>query len=383
MHPIDSVSFGAIVQVRDMLMAQQATGKKVFRLESGDPNFSIPATAREGILMALEKGHTHYTESTGIKPLREALLHKLNRDNELSLKSPDDVIVTNGGMHALYLTFSALIDPGLGQEVIMPDPMWTEIGENIKLAGGIPVRVPMNLESNHPYSAEIIEKYITKNTKAIFLNTPHNPTGVVLKSKDLEQIALLAQKHNLTIISDEAYEHVIFDGLTHVSIGRFAPAKGRTISLYSMSKSYAMSGLRLGYLASEDKVFLDRVKKLLRCTTNGVNSLAQWAALYAINGSQMVVKDMASEYQRRRDILFSALNDSGLFTPVFPSGSFFMWAKLNSGLDWDVTNYLIGQYGLGSSPGSAFGETSTNYLRFSFSSSTDSIEQASDIIRKL
>jgi aspartate aminotransferase len=387
-HILDTVSFGTIVVVRDRLLAQQAAGRRIYRLESGDPSFEPPVHVREAIAQALRDGHTHYTASTGILPLRQAIVAKTRRDNGLLVDDPDQVVVTSGGMHALYLTFRALLDPG--DEVILPDPMWTEIAENIRLAGGVPVRVPLDLDGTDPYSATVLAQYVTPRTKAIFVNSPHNPTGVVLTRAALAEIARLAERHDLWIVSDEAYEHVIFDGATHVSIGSIPGAADRTISLFSTSKSYAMSGLRVGYLVARDRLFLSRVKKLLRCTVNGVNSLAQWGTVAALNGSQEAPRAMAEVYQERRDRLLAGLAGIDALTPFVPRGSFFLWARIEPSWagyrgardDEAMTDLLLEEVGVGSSPGSAFGPAGKGHIRFAFSCATPEVEGAAALIRE-
>jgi len=176
-HPVDQVSLGAIVQVRDRLLEQQARGRQVLRLESGDPSFDIPPHVREAMEKALRDGLTHYTASTGIPQLRDAICRKVTAQNQLTVRDADHVIVTNGGMHGLYVLFRALLNPG--DQVILPDPMWTEIGENIRLSGGVPVPVRLRAERGYAYSPEDIASAITPRTRAIFVNTPHNPTGAV------------------------------------------------------------------------------------------------------------------------------------------------------------------------------------------------------------
>ena len=388
-HILDSISFGAIVAVRDRLLQQQAGGRKIYRLESGDPSFDVPAYVRDAIVQALNKGLTHYTASTGVQPLRDAILTKVKRDNHLPIDNADQVVVTSGGMHALFLTFKSLLDPG--DEVIIPDPMWTEIAENIRLAEAIPVRCALDVEKGMAYTAANIEKHITPKTKAIFLNTPQNPTGSVIPREGLMEIAALAIKHNLTIISDEAYEHVIFDGTEHVSIGSLPGCEERTISLYSMSKSYAMSGLRIGYIVSRNDMFLERVKKLLRCSTNGVNSIAQYGGAAALNGPQDDTRAMGKEYQVRRDILMKGLSGIPSLHLFKPTGSFFLWARIDPSWegyngandDWAMSNYLIDKAGVGSSPGTAFGPAGDRCIRFAFSCDRAQIEEAAGIIRRL
>ncbi len=360
-HIVDQVSLGAIVQVRDRLLEQQAKGHKVLRLESGDPSFDIPIHVREAMHKALRDGLTHYTASTGIPPLRDAIFRKVTTENGLKVPNADHVIVTNGGMNGLYIIFRSILDPG--DEVILPDPMWTEIAENIRLGGGIPVPVRLRENEEYLYSPVDIEAAITKKTKAIFVNTPHNPTGAVVNKSTLEAMAALAERYNLLLVSDEAYEHIIFDGRKHVSLGSLPAAQNRTISVFSLSKTYAMSGLRLGYVVTTDELILERLKKLVRCTINGVNSVAQHGAAAAINGPQDFTKSMALEYQERRDMLLAALEESPYVHPFKARGAFYLWARITPDWpgyqgktdDWSMTDYLIDQSGIGSSPGSAFG----------------------------
>ncbi len=385
-HIVDQVSLGAIVQVRDRLLDQQAQGRRVLRLESGDPSFNIPTHAREAMEKALRDGLTHYTASTGIPPLREAIFRKVTTENGLSVPSPDHVVVTNGGMHGLYIIFRALLEPG--DEVILPDPMWTEIAENIRLSGARPVPVRLRPEAGYQYDPALMEAAITPRTRAIFINTPHNPIGMVARRETLEAIARLAEKRNLMLVSDEAYEHVIFDGHKHVSLGSLPAARDRTISVFSLSKTYAMSGLRLGYVIVTQPLYLERMKKLVRCTINGVNSVAQFGAAAALNGPQDSTRSMAAEYEKRRDVLFSALEEAPYLQAFKPGGAFYLWARIQPDWpgydgrrdDWSMTNYLIDKAGIGSAPGSAFGASGAGHIRFAFSCSTDQVEEAARLL---
>lgn len=385
-HIVDQVSLGAIVLVRDRLLEQQAKGRKVLRLESGDPSFDIPVHARQAMEKALRDGLTHYTASTGIPALREAILHKVTAQNGLKVPNADHVVVTNGAMNALYIIFRAILEPG--DEVILPDPMWTEIAENIRLGGGLPVPIRLRENEGYLYSPDDIQAAITPRTKAIFVNTPHNPTGMLVNKSTLEGIASLAEKHNLLLVSDEAYEHVIFDDHKHTSLGSLPAAQSRTISVFSLSKTYAMSGLRLGYVVTTDKLILERLKKLVRCTINGVNSVTQYGAVAALNGPQNFTHSMSTEYQARRDMLLSALEESLYLTPFKPGGAFYLWARIapdwpgyqGQADDWSMTNYLIDQSGIGSAPGSAFGAAGEGHIRFAFSCSTEQVREASALL---
>ena len=385
-HIVDQVSFGAIVLVRDRLLEQQARGRKVLRLESGDPSFDIPVHVREAMEKALRDGMTHYTASTGIPLLRKAIYQKVTTENKLVVPNDDHVVVTNGAMHGLYILFRAMLDAG--DEVILPDPMWTEIAENIRLSSGKPVPVRLVEEAGYQYDPRDIEAAITSRTKAIFINTPHNPTGAVASRETLEAIAQIAVKHDLLLVSDEAYEHVVYGGVEHVSLGSLPGAQNRTISVYSMSKTYAMSGLRLGYLVINDAVVLERVKKLVRCTINGVNSVTQYGAAAALSGPQEATKSMAQEYQKRRDVLYDALEKTPYIKAFKPGGAFYLWARIlpewpgydGKKDDWSMTNYLIDTAGIGSSPGSAFGPAGDGHIRFAFSCPTSQVEEAASLL---
>jgi aspartate aminotransferase len=370
---IDAVKLGGIVSVRDGLIAKQAAGERVFRLESGDPSFATPAHVSAAIISALMGGKTHYTAGTGIAPLREAICDKLLMSNGIFARA-DEVFVTNGAMHGLYLVFQALLSRG--DEVIVPNPTWTETRDNISLTEAKPVLV--NLDENCRYTAENIEKAITPATAAIVINSPHNPTGMVMTREEISEVCDVADMHGLWVISDEAYEDVIYTG-AHVSPGRMYD---KTISIYSFSKSYAMSGLRLGYAVVKDPVLKERMAKLLRCTINGVNSATQYGGVAALTGPQDCIAEMLKEYFVRRNALWFALKESKLFTPVSPQGAFYCWCKINEwdGTDWELTEHLVDTIGVGSAPGSVFGPCE-GYLRFAFSCSTDQVLLAAERLR--
>jgi aspartate aminotransferase len=388
-HLIDSISFGAIVAVRDRLLERQARGLPIYRLESGDPSYDVAPWVREAIVAALDRGETHYTASAGIAPLRKAIVTKARERNRLPIEHPDQVVVTSGGMHALYVAFRALLQPG--DEVILPDPMWTEIAENIKLAGGVPVRCSLDPRAEHPWDPQRVAACVTEKTRAIFVNTPHNPTGAVLGRDDLQALVEVARARDLLLVSDEAYEDVLFDGREHVSIGSLPGAEDRTISLYSASKSHAMSGLRIGYILARNEALLERCRKLLRCTTNGVNSLAQWAAVAALSGPRDRSVEMALGYRARRDRFLTHLAGVAALEAVVPQGSFFLWTRITDawrgpgagGDDEALVDYLVDEAGVGAAPGSAFGPAGAGWVRFAFSCSDDQVEAGAARLREL
>jgi aspartate aminotransferase len=387
-HPLDEISLGLIVQIRERLLKAQAAGKKVYRLESGDPNFSVPPHVLEAIGTAGAAGKTHYIPNSGIPELRKALAEKAVRKNGLVGTTDEDIFLTNGAMHALYVAFGALLSPG--DEVILPDPMWTEVAENIRLAGGVTVGVPLRADHDFEYDTAEIEAAITPRTTAIFLNTPQNPTGAVLSEQTLREIADIAKRHDLWLISDEAYEDVIYEPHKHFSIGSFVPEHAeKTISIFSFSKSYAMSGLRTGYIVTKSPLLHDRIPKLLRCTINGVNSLAQWAALAAVTGDQSQLAAMRAEYLVRRDALISALSTIEGVRPFVPRGAFYVWAELDPSIyqrlgvaDAHELSDKLAAIGIGSAPGVAFGQTCDDAIRFAYSCATPMVKEGAEALRR-
>jgi aspartate aminotransferase len=383
-HTLDLISLGKIVQIRERLLEAQAAGKRVFRFESGDPSFTPAQHVVDAIGQAARDGKTHYIPNNGIPELRKVLAEKVRTKNGLQGVRADDIFVTNGAMHALYVTFGSLLSEG--DEVILPDPMWTEVAENIRLAGGVAVGVPLRAEDDFQYAPEAIERAITRRTTAIFLNTPHNPTGAVLSRETLGAILDIARRHDLWVVADEAYEDVIFAPHTHHSIA--AADEDRVISIYSFSKSHAMAGLRTGYIVTKAAVLHDRLPKLLRCTINGVNSIAQWAAVAAITGDQSHLLEMRDEYLVRRDLLVDALSGIPGVRPFTPRGSFFIWAELDPSLyerlevaDADALSARLAADGIGSAPGDAFGNTCNDAIRFAFSCSTEMVREGSQVLR--
>ncbi|MEO8561893.1 MAG: pyridoxal phosphate-dependent aminotransferase [bacterium] len=387
-HPLDEISLGLIVQIRERLLKAQAAGTKVYRLESGDPNFSVPPHVLEAIGRAGAAGKTHYIPNSGIPELRKALAEKAVQKNGLVGTTEEDIFLTNGAMHALYVAFGALLSPG--DEVILPDPMWTEVAENIRLAGGVTVGVPLRADHDFEYDTAEIEAAITPRTTAIFLNTPQNPTGAVLSEQTLREIAEIAKRHDLWLISDEAYEDVIYEPHKHFSIGSFVPEYAeKVISIFSFSKSYAMSGLRTGYIVTRSPLLHDRIPKLLRCTINGVNSLAQWAALAAVTGDQSQLASMRAEYLVRRDALLTALSSVEGVRPFTPPGAFYVWAELDPAIyarlgvaDAADLSDKLAAIGIGSAPGVAFGQTCDDAIRFAYSCATPMVKEGAEALRR-
>ena len=377
-NSLRDVIFSGIVSVRDRLLQLSDP----LRLESGEPSFDTPTHIKEAMIKAIHDNHSHYAPSTGIKPLREACLKKLiEKNGHAYLNDPNQIVITSGGMHALYVAFRTILNEG--DEVIVAQPNWTATGWIVTMSGGTLVKVRLKAELGYRWNMEDITKAITPKTKAILVNSPHNPTGGVFGSDDYRALLELAEQHQLYLVSDEAYEDIIYDQ-KHISLGsvasEFSPeVRDRVISCFTFSKSYAMTGWRLGYVACSSKPFADQVKKLILYTINGVSTPTQYGGIAALEGPQACVKEMVAAYRERRDMLFAGVNQTEfLECAIPPGGAFYLYAKIKPSWEksaWDLVNHLIDNYSLGSVPGDIFYDDQPS-IRFSYACSTEMVRRA-------
>lgn len=355
---------GDIVKTREILMEKEAAGQRVFRFESGNPCFNVSGPVKEAIAKALADNKTSYVPNAGIPQLKQAIVEKLGRQ-DLAI-TPNDVFVTNGAMHALYCVFQVLLDPG--DEIIIPDPMWSEIADNIVLAGGVPVRVPVEDYANK------IGDYINDCTKAIFINSPHNPTGLVHSEEDLKRISNISHRYGLTLVVDEAYEHINFTSerktAAQVVSEDYSSVPTNTVLVYSFSKSYSMPGLRLGYIVATDRILHESLQKLLRCSVNGINSLSQWAGIAALKTSETDLKTMKEAYKLRGYCMYNALKRYDFLKPRKPNGAFYLWVETPHA-DKLVSSLI--NAGIGAVSGTAFGPGHSNFFRLSFACNVDTL----------
>ncbi len=369
---LDSIPLSGIIRIRDMMYSV----KNPYRLDQGDVSFDAPDTVKDAMRRAIDENKSHYLQTTGVPRLLELLADKLRTSNRIPIGSPDEIMVTTGGIHGLFIICQALLEPG--DEVIVPDPEWPPCAGNIRLAHGVPVPCPLHESRGWRYDLDELAATITPKTRAIYVNSPGNPTGGVLTREDLQAIAALAQRHGIWVISDEAYEDVVFEG-EHVSIASLPGMYERTISFYTFSKTYAMTGLRLGYVAAEDAALRDRMKKALFYTASNVASVVQFGGIGALEGLQDRVTEFRDELKARRDLFYAGIRESagGVFAGEPPKGAFYAFLRIDpawtppsrargESLSWAMTEYLIEAGRIGCVPGGDFGAQGEGYLRFCF-----------------
>ena len=365
---LDSVPLSGIIRIRDMMYSVADP----YRLDQGDVSFDSPDSVKSAMVRAIAENKTHYLQTNGVPRLRELIAAKLRDKNRIPVEDPEDVLVTHGGIHGLYMICHALLEPG--DEVVIPDPEWPPAAGNILAARGVAVGCPLHEATGWRYDLDELVSKITPKTRVLYLNSPHNPTGGVLTRADLERIAAIARERNLWVISDEAYEDVIFDG-EHVSIASLPGMYERTIPLYTFSKSYAMTGLRLGYVAIRDAAIRDRAKKILFYTASNVASVVQFGGIGALEGPQDCIETFRNELRARRDLFYGGVRElaGDIFSGQPPAGAFYAFLRINpaarkaaGSASWDMVEYLIKNGRIGCVPGVDFGPRGEGYIRFCF-----------------
>lgn len=361
-------------------LAQRTSG--VISLGIGEPDFDTPLYIKEAAKKALDEGYTRYTPNAGFLDLREAIAEKLRRENGIHV-GPDEVVVTGGGgTGALMLSFMTLVNPG--DEVIIPDPGFVVYEAAIRMAGGGPVYVSLREEEDFRMLPERVEEKVTSKTKFIVINTPSNPTGMVLDRGDLEGIADVAIKHDLYIISDEVYEKITYDGYRHFSIASLEGMKERTITINAFSKTYAMTGWRIGY-ASGPREVVDEMVKLQMFSMVHAPAMAQRAALTALKGPQDFVEKMVEEFDRRRRFMVDRLNSMKGISCLKPRGAFYIFLnikRLNMSSE-EVAMKFLNEAKIATVPGAAFGPSGEGYLRLSYATSMDKLKEACDRVERV
>lgn len=337
------------------------------RLEVGEPNFPTPAHIVEAAHRAAQEGKTRYTLSAGIIPLREALVEKIKRFNGLDV-GVENIIVTPGSTYSLFNAFEVLLEPG--DEVLVPDPGWPTYDTQVTLAGGVTTRYPLYQANGFRPVVADIEKVITPKSKVIVMCNPSNPTGAVCSEDEIREIVELARRYDLYVISDEVYEELIFEG-TPTTAAKFDP--DRVVTIYSFSKTYSMTGWRVGYAVAPTPI----ANWMARATEPNVACASepnQWAALAALTGPQEVVGEMRQAYQRRRDLVCDVLKEKGLFQ-YMPNGAFYIMIDVSQAQmdSYDFCKELLKVKQVACAPGATFGPSAAGLVRVSLATAEDEL----------
>jgi aspartate aminotransferase len=361
MEPSKRVKSINLSEIRKMF---EIAGENSINLGLGEPDFKTPDHIIEAASAAMRNGFTHYTSNMGIPELREAISKKLKLDNGIQV-SPESVLVTVGASEAIYMSMQALIDPG--DEVLIPDPGFLSYNACVSLAGGIPKGVQLKMDNNLRMTIDDVQESINNKTKAIIINSPSNPTGSVMEKEDIQAISEIAGDHDIYLISDEVYEKIIYDTTHH------SPAKycDNAITINGLSKSYAMTGFRIGYVAANPEI-IEELLKIHQYTTACASSMVQKAALAAIEGPQKSVSDMVSEFKRRRDLVVKRLNEMGIDCPQ-PQGAFYVFPQVNNPDEFIKEGLKVGVVMVN---GKAFGIHGETHIRLSYATSYNQLEDA-------
>lgn len=378
---IGALAGSSTVAISDRARQLQQQGVNVVNLGGGDPDFDTPVHIADAGVNAIRSGQTHYVASQGIPALRQAVAEKLLRENGLSYDPAKEIIATASGKLALYIALESLLDPD--DEVLYLEPAWVSYRPLITLVGGRPVAVPLSPSENFAVRAEQLEKKVTPRTKAILINSPNNPTGRVLTEQELQAIRDVAVKHDLWVVGDEIYEHLVYDERRHTSIATLPDMRERTVVVNGMSKAYAMTGWRLGYLAAP-AALTEQILKVQQHVVTCATSFGQIAAAEALQGPQDCVETMRQEYDRRRRRISEALNAiPGVRCPM-PEGAFYLFPEIDyKGYDsWQLAEYLISEAHVAVTPGQAFGESARKNIRLTYATSMENLTEAVERIKR-
>ncbi len=350
-----------------------ATMNDVISLGIGEPDFVTPPQILEAGVASLRAGHTHYTSNTGMIELRAGISRHLQNLYQVEYDPALEILVTVGVSEAMYLALTAIVNPG--DEVIVPQPCFVAYTAEVTLAGGTPVPIATRVENNFQVTAEEIEAAITRNTKALLIGYPNNPTGAVLERSTLEAIARVAQKHDILVISDEIYDRLVY-GIEHVCFASLPGMWERTILLGGFSKAYAMTGWRLGYAAAPPEI-LGAMNKIHQYTIMSAPTTAQEAALVALKEGEEAIEEMRLRYDRRRRLIVDGFNSIGMKC-FEPRGAFYAFPSVRgSGMDdAEFAERLLDEERVAVIPGRAFGIGGAGYVRCSYANSYEKIEKA-------
>ncbi|GIM27783.1 aminotransferase [Clostridium polyendosporum] len=385
---ISSLSPSLTLAITAKAKEMKSNGLDVIGFGAGEPDFNTPNNIIQAAIKAMNEGQTKYTPASGLIELKNAIINKLKVDNNLEYRT-SQVIVSTGAKQSLANLFMAILNPG--DEVLIPIPYWVSYPELVKIADGVPVFVETLEDESFKYNVNILEKVITSKTKAIIINSPNNPTGTIYTEEELREIADFAKEHDLIIVSDEMYEKLIYGDGKHISIASISEdAYKRTVVINGLSKSYSMTGWRIGYAAGSEEI-VKLMTNIQSHMTSNPNTIAQVASIEALNGPQDEVESMKSEFEKRRDFMIERINQIDGLKTIYPSGAFYVMVNISNYLNKKIgdtiiensiqfSEELLKRNNVAVIPGSAFGLD--NYIRLSYATSMDNIKLGLDRVEK-
>ncbi len=366
-------------------------GKKVISFAAGEPDFDTPKNIKEEAISAIKQGFTHYTVNSGIIELKEAVMGKLKKDNKVEYK-PAEIIISNGAKQCLFNAILTVCNPE--DEVLLPTPCWVSYTEQIKFAQAVPIFINTYQEDAFKLSAAQVEEKISSKTKLLILNSPNNPTGAVYEVEELKKIAQLLVKYDIYCIGDEIYEKLIYDEAEHFTIASLSnEVKAKTIIINGVSKSYAMTGWRIGYAAGPEDI-ISGMGKIQEHSTSNPNSIAQKASVEALNGRQYTIEEMRREFDERRKYMVEKLNKIKGVSCLKPSGAFYAFPNVSKILEkgvkyngkriinsFDLADFILKEAEVALIPGSAF--EAEGYLRLSYATSMEDVKEGLNRIENI
>ncbi len=379
---VRSIEPSPTVRISDLIAESQGQGKKILSLAIGEPDFPTPAHIVEAAKKALDDGYTKYTAAPGIRELREAIAEKSQKENGIPAK-PENVIVAPT-KHTLFMTFMALLDSG--DEALIPDPGWVSYAPMVTLAGAKPVPIRAADEDGFVPSTETVAEAITPRTRLIVLNSPSNPAGSVYTRAQMRGLADLAADHDLTVVSDEIYEKILYEG-EHISPASLEGMFDRTVTVNGFSKTYSMTGWRLGWLVAPTPM-VRQIVKVQEHTITCATAFAQKAGVAALRGPTTPLKAMVDEFRARRDLVLRELKKIDRLSTDRPSGAFYVFPRVDVRMESaSLAERILQEADVAVTPGSAFGEAGEGHLRLSYAASretiVESIRRIADVLRKI
>ena len=373
---LSSIPPSATLAVNDKAKALQAAGKDVIALAGGDPDFATPEHIVEAAISAIRAGKTHYpAPAKGTPDILEAVAQKMVRENGVHVNPKTDIVITPGSKWALYLALASVINPG--DEIMFLEPVWVSYPAMIRIAGGVPVPVPLNADDNFTVTVDVLRENASPKTKALMVNSPCNPTGRVLTTDEITAIVTFALEADIYVITDEVYEKLIFDGRQNVSLASQPGMAERTLTTNGLSKAYAMTGWRLGWLAGPTAI-MKLAAKLHGQAVTSAATFTMAAAVTALNDSEEVVEEMRRSYEERRDFMVKALNEIEGITCRLPEGAFYLLPRFTQTErnSIELAEALLEEGEIAATPGVAFGKSAEHHLRFSIATAMSELERA-------